>query len=61
MKNRKQLLADFYLDLLAIPEEWREGKQRLYAELEFILAEELECTVEMVQHIFKRMSEEDGK
>lgn len=60
MKNRKQLLADFYLDLLALPHDaWRARNQKLYAETLYALANELYENVEDVQRIFERMAQED--
>jgi hemerythrin superfamily protein len=62
MKNRKQLLADFYLELLAInPNDKFRNRQTLYAEVRDALAHELSEEPEVVQRIFERMAEEDGK
>ncbi len=62
MKNRKQLLADFYLDLLAIPMcSFRIQRQKLYAEVRSALADELEIDDQTVQDIFERMAAEDSK
>jgi hypothetical protein len=63
MKNRKQLLADFYLDLLAIPatDPFRITNQKLYYEVSSVLAYELDSDDETVQHIFERMAAEDSK
>ena len=62
MKNRKQLLADFYLNLLMLPRDrWRASNQRLYAELLFVLSTELESDMETVQNIFERIVAEDEK
>ena len=62
MKNRKQLLADFYLNLLALPhDEWRARNRHLYAEVREALACELESDNETVQRIFERMAAEDEK
>ena len=62
MKNRKHLLADFYLDLLALPHDaWRAKHQGLYVLILNQLAAELVCDVETVQTIFERMASEDGR
>jgi len=63
MKNHKQLLADFYLNLLAIPvnDIFRLTHQALYAQVLSALAIELEADVETVQSIFERMASEDRK
>lgn len=62
MKNRKQLLADFYLNLLALPYDgWRVRHTHLYAEVRDALADELESDSETVQSIFERMVAEDEK
>jgi len=62
MKNRKQLLADFYLDLLALPHDaWRAKHQGLYTLMVNQLAIELESDPETVQNIFERMAREDEK
>ena len=63
MKNHKQLLADFYLNLLAIPvnDIFRLTHQALYAQVLSALAIELEADVEIVQSIFERMASEDRK
>lgn len=58
MKNRKQLLADFYLELLAIPDpdvRFRGLKDIVCG----LLAIELETDSETIQTIFERMAEED--
>lgn len=62
MKNRKQLLADFYLDLLAIPatDNFRIFHQPLYAMIRDALALELDSDPETVQNIFERIASEDG-
>lgn len=57
MKNHKQLLADFYLALLAIPE----FHPALRAATLSILAFELDEDVITVQRIFERMAAEDAK
>lgn len=61
MKNRKQLLADFYLELLSIPmnDPFRSRHQELYGTLREVLAQELDCDSETVQNIFERMAAED--
>ena len=63
MKNHKSLLADFYLNLLAIPANdiFRITHQSLYATVRSSLAIELECDAETVQNIFERMASEDNK
>lgn len=61
MKNRKQVLADFYLDLLALPDDaWRAKHQGLYALTVNQLAIELESDPETIQNIFERMAAEDN-
>lgn len=61
MKNHKQLLADFYLELLAIPldNRFRLLNQNLYSSVLFSLARELDEGRDIVQRIFERMVEED--
>ena len=61
MKNRKQLLADFYLELLAIPlhDPFRTKHMHLYAGIRHSIAKELGEKEEQVQSIFERMAEED--
>ena len=62
MKNRKQLLADFYLNLLALPHDaWRVNHTHLYVKVRDALADELESDSETVQRIFERMVAEDEK
>lgn len=63
MKNHKILLADFYLNLLAIPvnDIFRLTHQALYAQVLSALTIELEADVEIVQSIFERMASEDRK
>ena len=61
MKNRKQLLADFYLDLLALPKQWQDENIRLMQLVRFTLANELESDVITIQNIFERMAAEDEK
>ena len=60
MKNRKQLLADFYLDLLAIKNP-SEDIKHLKNAVCFVLSNELESDMETVQDIFARMAREDAK
>lgn len=60
MKNRKQLLADFYLELLKLPhDEWRARHNAIYAEIRYALSDELQCDQETLQNIFERMAKED--
>ena len=60
MKNRKQLLADFYLELLAIKDQqFRHCNQHLYASVRDALVFELSSDAETVQTIFERMAKED--
>lgn len=63
MKNHKQLLADFYLQLLSIPADdiFRITHQTLYAEVRTVLAIELDSDAQTVQRIFERMAREDAK
>ena len=58
MKNHKQLLADFYLQLLSIPADdiFRITHQTLYAEVRTVLAIELDSDAQTVQRIFERMA-----
>jgi hypothetical protein len=62
-KNHKQLLADFYLALLAIPptDKFRALSQSLYANVLHCLAAEIGEDAETVQRIFERMAAEDAK
>lgn len=62
-KNHKQLLADFYLALLAIPlgSKFRILNDRLYAEVRDTLAAELGEDIETIQNIFERMAQEDKR
>ncbi len=61
MKNRKQLLADFYLELLAIPlhDPFRTKHMHLYAGIRHSIAKELESDSDTVERIFTRMAVED--
>lgn len=63
MKTNRQLLSDFYLNLLAIPvnDIFRITHQDLYAQVVKTLATELECDAETVQNIFERMISEDRR
>lgn len=63
MKTHKQLLADFYLELLSIPANdiFRITHQKLYAEVRTVLAIELGSDAEDIQNIFERMVVEDAK
>lgn len=61
MKNHKQMLADFYLELLAISpmNKFRYSNQPLYGIVREALAAELDEDAETVQRIFERMAQED--
>lgn len=61
MKNHKQLLMDFYLNLLALPKDslFIRQNQYLYANVREVLAAELGSDPETVQDIFERMASED--
>lgn len=61
MKNHKQMLADFYLELLAIPatDIFRITHQSLYAQVRQAIAIELQSDNEIIQNIFERMASED--
>ena len=60
MKNRKQLLADFYLNLLAIPVHTPTNNfYNLRCEVLIVLARELDSDPEIVANIFERMAAED--
>ena len=61
MKNHKQLLADFYLDLLAMPVEFHDKHCQLYNSVLTSLRIELGEDANTVQRIFERMVEEDAK
>lgn len=61
MRNHKQILMDFYLELLTVPfeDKFRILNQSLYAEVLATLAVELKEDRETVQRIFERMAQED--
>lgn len=61
MRNRKQLLMDFYLVLLSFPSDsmFRVLNQKLYASTRDAIAFELGENAEVVQRIFERMAQED--
>ena len=61
MRNRKQMLMDFYLVLLSFPPNsmFRVLNQKLYAATRDAIAFELGEDAENVQRIFERMSLED--
>ena len=60
MKNHKQLLMDFYLNLLALPHDvFRIRNQELYSKVRDAIAMELRSDPETVQNIFERMASED--
>lgn len=61
MKNHKQILADFYLELLGIPatDRFRILSQGLYANVLAALAAELGEEAQTVHRIFERMAQED--
>lgn len=60
MKNRKQLLADFYLDLLAIPTATPTNNfKNLRYEVLKALANELDSDMDTVERIFWNMVRED--
>lgn len=64
MRNKKQLLADFYLELLSVDPAtslFRMMNQKLYASVREALARELCEDEETVQRIFERMAMEDRK
>lgn len=63
MKNHKQLLADFYLSLLAIPavDPFQLLNQRLYDEVLTALAKQLNEDKSSVKRIFEKMALEDIK
>lgn len=62
MKNRKQLLADFYLELLAIQDDaFRSRNFKLYIAIKAALVSELESDPDTIGHIFERMAAEDSK
>lgn len=61
MKNHKQLLMDFYLELLAISplDRFRALNQDLYGQVLHTLAKELNEEPQIIQSIFERMIQED--
>ena len=60
--TRTQLIADFYLKLLALPhDKFRATHQHLYATVRATLANQLGESEETVQNIFERMVQEDSK
>lgn len=61
MKNHKQLLMDFYLELLMISplDRFRALNQALYGHVLHALAKELDSDKFVVQEIFERMARED--
>ncbi len=59
MKNRKQLLADFYLELLEQPADFHRKYFVLFGEVKRALAMELESDSDTVERIFTRMAAED--
>lgn len=62
MRTRKQILADFYLDLLAMPEHTITNNfTRLREETLLALANELDSQVIVVKTIFDRMAQEDQR
>lgn len=54
MKNHKQMLADFYLELLAVP-DYDKLKFAVLIELSKLLGEEMST----IKRIFERMAQED--
>lgn len=63
MRTRNQILADFYLDLLAIPvdDKFRMRHNNLYNAARQALAYELNISTETVRSIFEAMASEDRK
>lgn len=60
MRSHKQMLADFYLELLAIKDEtFRSRNYKLYIATRDALSNELDAPVEVVGRIFERMANED--
>lgn len=60
MKNRKQLLADFYLELLGMPKSTPNNNfVSLRLETLKALANELDSDMNTVERIFERMAQED--
>jgi len=58
MRNRKQLLADFYLDLLILPVR-TPADMTLRSAVLLALTRELESDLTTVHNIFERMAAED--
>jgi hypothetical protein len=63
MVNHKQMLADFYLKLLSIPEGsvFRNTHIFLYRVLLEAISYELVEPIETIERIFQRMANEDVK
>lgn len=63
MKTHKQLLADFYLALLAVHvnDRFRILNMNLYSSVRAALAKELHEDEEAIQRIFEKMALEDRK
>ena len=63
MRNSKQLLMDFYLELLKLPNDHdlRLRHQNLYGTVRNTLAYQLMEDEETIQRIFERMANEDGR
>ena len=59
MKNRKQLLADFYLELLASDDKFKRKHKDLFMSIANALAIELESDINTIERIFTRMAAED--
>lgn len=59
--DRKRLLMDFYLNLLAIDIDdiWRIKNQQLYHATLYTLSSMIDTDMETVQEIFERMASED--
>lgn len=62
MKNHKQLLADFYLELLAIPKATHTNNfENLRYEVLNCLVNELGESHNTIHRIFERMAAEDAR
>lgn len=61
MRNRKQILADFYLDMLKQDVKFKCKHIQLYDVIVEVLASELESDVDTVGEIFRKMAREDEK